>query len=180
MTIGGLFPWGKVTDSWTGPVNSAEIHDEWSSASTAPMPIWRAHRPDTDSRSYFQQCMSLLPKPVIIFLSWLLQIGDRHQWRNLLFFVECADCKLQVTLCFKFITLTFRAYYIYVIKLSLLESNTVYSIHIFSESTEERRSIIIYIRRQSCTKMLTVICQKLTSHFLFTAVDKISVEFNNY
>jgi len=57
-----------------------------------------------------------------------------------------------------------------------LESNTVYSIQIFSESTEERNTIIIYIRSQSRPKMLTVICQKLTSHFLFAAIDKMSIE----
>ena len=51
VTIGGCFPWGKMTESWTGPLNSAEIHDDWSSTSTARMPLWRAHRPGTDSRS---------------------------------------------------------------------------------------------------------------------------------
>jgi len=42
--------------------------------------------------------------------------------------------------------------------------------------TEERSSVIFYIRSQSCPKMGIVLCQRLRSHLLFTAVEKMSVE----
>jgi hypothetical protein len=73
-------------------------------------------------------------------------------------------------------TATYRTHCIYVIELILLESNTVYSIQIFSESTKKRNTIIIYMQSQDCPKILTVPSDQLTNHFIFTAIDKLLIE----